>query len=104
MDKTEAINKAIEFSNRAKQFLIFNRAVLFGSYAKGNPRLDSDIDVAFFVKNKDANLDYYNVLVNLNRLAKEIDSRIEPHIFTDNSVSGFSELVLSNCEELPVVN
>lgn len=104
MDKTEAINKAIEFSNRAKQFLIFNRAVLFGSYATGNPRLDSDIDVAFFVKDKDANLDYYNLLVNLNRLAKQIDSRIEPHIFTDNSISGFNELVLSNCEELPVVS
>jgi predicted nucleotidyltransferase len=104
LDKAEAINKAIEFSDRAKQFLMFNRAVLFGSYAKGNPRLDSDIDIAFFVKDKDDNLDYYSLLVNLNRLAKEIDSRIEPHIFTDNSDSGFSEIVLSNCEELPVVN
>jgi predicted nucleotidyltransferase len=104
LDKAEVLNKAIEFSNRAKQLLIFDRAVLFGSYAKGNPRLDSDIDIAFFVKDNDTKLDYYNLLVNLNRLAKEIDSRIEPHIFTDNSVSGFNEIVLSNCEELPVVN
>ncbi|MBU0560693.1 MAG: nucleotidyltransferase domain-containing protein [Bacteroidetes bacterium] len=104
MDKAEAINKAIEFSNRAKQFFIFYRAVMFGSYVKGNTRLESDIDIAFFVNDYNDNLDYYNLLVNLNKLAKEIDSRIEPHIFTDNSESGFSEIILSNCEELPVVN
>jgi predicted nucleotidyltransferase len=104
MDKTEALKKAIEFSKKARQFLIFKRAVLFGSYVNGNPREDSDIDIAFFVKNIDDNIDYYSLLVNLNRLAGKIDSRIEPHIFTSNSISGFSEMIQLHSEEILVDN
>ena len=104
MDKAEAVNKAIEFSNRAKQFLIFNRAVLFGSYVNGTPRPDSDIDIAFFIKDVDNNLDYYSLLIDLNRLARKIDSRIEPHIFTNDSSNGFGEMILLHGEELLVVS
>ena len=104
MDKTEVVNKAKEFSKRAMQFLVFNRAVLFGSYVNGKPREDSDIDIAFFVNDVDDNLDYYDLLISLSKLAKKIDSRIEPHIFTNNSESGFSEMIKLNGEEIFSVN
>lgn len=104
MDKTEAVSKAKEFSNMAKQFLMFNRVVLFGSYVTGKPREDSDIDIAFFVNDTDNKLDYYNLLISLNKLARNIDCRIEPHIFTDDSESGFSEMIQLNGEEILVVN
>lgn len=104
MDKVEALNKAKEFSNKAKQFLIFNRAVLFGSYVNGTPREDSDIDIAFIIKNDADNFDYYNMLINLNKLARTIDCRIEPHIFTSDSKSGFSEVIQLNGEEIALVN
>lgn len=102
MDKAEVINKAIEFSQMAKQFLSFNHAVLFGSYVNGQPREDSDIDIAFFVNDSDLKLDYYSLLISLNKLARKIDSRIEPHIFSNKSITGFSEMVWSNGKEIIV--
>jgi predicted nucleotidyltransferase len=54
------------------------RAILFGSYAKNNERLDSDIDIALiFDKLNDS--DKFDLQVQLMLLASQIDSRIEPH-------------------------
>jgi len=53
---------------------------LFGSYAKGNPHKDSDIDVALVVDHLDEN---YNILETepiLWKLCEKVDFRIEPHI------------------------
>ncbi len=100
MDKTEVVNKAIEFSKKARQYIMFNRVVLFGSYVNGKPREDSDIDIAFFVNDLSDNIDYYNLLVKLNKLAGKIDSRIEPHILTNDSENGFSEMIQLNGEEI----
>jgi len=104
MDKTEAVNKAFEFSQKAKKYFRFNRVVLFGSYVDGKPRKDSDIDIAFFVNELSDNIDYYNLLIKLNRLARKIDCRIEPHIFTNDSESGFSEMIQLNGEEIQLIN
>lgn len=67
------------------------KIILFGSYARGNNNEDSDIDIAVVLK------DYDNVLdmqLELMRLRRKIDSRIEPHPFRE------SEFELSN----PLVN
>jgi len=104
MDKTEVVNKAFEFSQKAQRFFKFDRVVLFGSYVNGKPREDSDIDIAFFVNELSDNIDYYSLLVKLNRLAREIDSRIEPHIYKNVSESGFSEMIQLKGEEIQLCN
>ncbi|MFO7935513.1 MAG: nucleotidyltransferase domain-containing protein, partial [Bacteroidales bacterium] len=58
----------------------FVRLILFGSFAKGNYHEDSDIDIAVVLK------DYNNLIatqLDLMRLRRNIDSRIEPHPFRE---------------------
>jgi uncharacterized protein len=52
------------------------KAYLFGSYAKGAEREDSDIDIALVIGNMD---DFFSVQMQLMRLRRRIDLRIEPH-------------------------
>ncbi len=47
MDQTEAINKTRQYKQQLLQADFgVEKMFLFGSYATGNERLDSDIDVA----------------------------------------------------------
>lgn len=52
--------------------------ILFGSYAKGTATEDSDIDIA--VVTDDIKTDRFDEEVNLMRLRRDIDLRIEPHL------------------------
>ena len=54
----------------------FDEMILFGSYAKGNAREDSDVDVAIVVKTHTG--DYYSTRPLLWRIRREVDDRIEP--------------------------
>ena len=54
--------------------------VLFGSYAKGTQREDSDIDIAIITD--DIKTDKFDEEVNLMQLRNDIDYRIEPHIIS----------------------
>ena len=56
-----------------------NKSYLFGSYAKGNQRENSDIDVAFVVDNCQGNY-YFDIVVPVWNMRDDIDDRIEPHI------------------------
>jgi len=55
-----------------------DKMYLFGSYAKGNPQKDSDIDVALIVKKWKGN--YFDVMPLLWKIRRDIDMRIEPHV------------------------
>ena len=55
-----------------------DKAYLFGSYARGDAKKDSDIDIAIIV-NKWIG-DYEEAIVSIWRLRKKIDFRMEPHI------------------------
>jgi len=91
MDKTDAVNIAQRYARAVNANFNYIRIILFGSYAKGNFNEDSDIDVAVVFK------DYSNLIdmqLELMRLRRKIDSRIEPHPFRE------SEFELSN----PIVN
>ena len=83
MDKRKnAITIAKEYADAVKAAnfpMRINKSYLFGSYAKGNQREDSDIDVAFVVDNCKGNY-YFDIVVPVNRLRYKIDDRIEPHI------------------------
>ena len=53
-------------------------AFIFGSYANGKQRLESDIDVALVIDNL-SDIDRFDTQVRLMLLASRIDNRIEPH-------------------------
>ncbi|MEI6048888.1 MAG: nucleotidyltransferase domain-containing protein [Bacteroidota bacterium] len=91
MDKTDALSIAKRYAYVVKVNFNYVRLILFGSYAKGNFNDDSDIDIAVVFK------DYGNLIdmqLELMRLRRKIDSRIEPHPFRE------CEFELSN----PIVN
>ncbi len=50
------------------------RAILFGSYAKGNPTNKSDIDIVIDSKGELLNINFYGILEDItNRLNKRVD-------------------------------
>ena len=51
---------------------------LFGSYAKGTEHEDSDIDIAIITD--DIENDIFDEELNLMKLRRNIDTRIEPHL------------------------
>jgi predicted nucleotidyltransferase len=80
MDKREVIEIAERYARVVKSKFDYVKIVLFGSYAKGNFHENSDIDIAVVLK------DYNNLIdiqLDLMRLRRNIDSRIEPHPFRE---------------------
>jgi predicted nucleotidyltransferase len=80
MDKREALEIAERYAIAVKEKFDSVKIVLFGSFAKGNFNKDSDIDIAVILK------DYNNLMdiqLDLMRLRRSIDSRIEPHPFRE---------------------
>jgi predicted nucleotidyltransferase len=78
MDKREAIKKAKAYMVLLKDYFPLENVYLFGSYAKGTNREDSDIDVAIVVNHIDG--DYFSVNPLLWKLRRQIDDRIEPFL------------------------
>jgi len=80
MDKRDVLDIATKYALAIKSKYDFTKIILFGSYAKGNFNEDSDIDIAVVFK------DYSNLIdmqLDLMRLRRKIDSRIEPHPFRE---------------------
>ena len=78
MDKAEALKIAQKYALEVESKFHYIKIILFGSYAKGNFNDESDIDIAIVFE------DYNNLLdmqLELMRLRRKIDSRIEPHPF-----------------------
>ncbi len=90
MDKIEALNIAQIYANAVNQKFSYIKVFLFGSYAKGNYNEDSDIDIAF-VFNDFSNL--LDIQLELMRLRRKIDSRIEPHPFRKDDFNLSNPLV-----------
>ena len=79
MDKADAVKIAERYAEAVKANYSYIRIILFGSYAKGNFNDDSDIAIVF--------KDYGNLMdmqLELMRLRRKIDSRIEPHPFRES--------------------
>ena len=91
MDKTDALNIAHNYAVAVNAKYGYLKLFLFGSYAKGNYNEDSDIDIAVVFKDYNSMID---MQLELMRLRRKIDIRIEPHPFRE------SEFELSN----PIVN
>jgi len=90
MDKTDALNIATNYALVVNEKYKYLKIYLFGSYAKGNYNDDSDIDIAVVFK------DYSNLLdmqLELMRLRRKIDSRIEPHPFRESEFQTSNPIV-----------
>lgn len=81
------MDKNAAFEN-VKKYIVFLRendfdirkAYLFGSYAKGNFNDDSDIDLAVVMNNLSNS---YTMQVELMKISRKFDTRIEPHPFDE---------------------
>jgi len=74
------IETAKKYIHQIPENMEFKKAYLFGSYAKGIEHADSDIDIAIIVGKMD---DFFAVQMQLMRLRRNIDLRIEPHPIWD---------------------
>ena len=87
MDKSEATNIANRYVNLVAKKYPVQKAWLFGSYAKGSHHADSDIDVALLMQH---NYDMIDLQIDLMKIRREVDLRIEPHPFTEQNAGNSS--------------
>lgn len=59
--------------------------ILFGSYAKGNPRPWSDLDLC--VVSKNFGCDSFLEMVKLSKIAHKVEPLIEPHPYHPNDLA-----------------
>ena len=90
MVDSEILNKVKEFSALVKSKYDCRGVILFGSYVKGTNREESDIDIAVILNDFD---NYFTTQLELMRLRRKIDSRIEPHPFRVNDFNRDNPLV-----------
>jgi len=76
MVKKSIIDTASRYVKQLPSDLEVRKAYLFGSCAKGEDREDSDIDIAVVIGNM---TDFFTTQMQLMRLRRKIDLRIEPH-------------------------
>jgi predicted nucleotidyltransferase len=93
MDNREIITKLLDYKLLVSKHFDVDKLILFGSYAKGTQRPDSDIDVAIIVNS--ISQDFFTYAPLLWKLRREIDDRIEPILIEkNNDESGFLYEVL----------
>lgn len=80
MDKEDVLKIAKSYAVVVNANYKFFKIYLFGSYAKDNYNEDSDIDIAVVFEDYD---DLMDIQLELMRLRRKIDSRIEPHPFRE---------------------
>jgi predicted nucleotidyltransferase len=99
MDKGTALEHARRYAEIVFEGLSPCKVVLFGSLVNGNFNENSDIDIAVVKDNLGEN--YWDLSKKLNRLTRNIDTRIEPILLqADDDRSGFLTTILTVGVEL----
>ena len=80
MDQKQALTLANQYVDLLKETYCVKKAFLFGSFAKGNFHVDSDIDVAVIIDHVD---DIFEIQVAMMKLRRKINIMIEPHPFRE---------------------
>ena len=95
MDKRAALKVVKKFITFLKENKFnIQKAYIFGSYAKGSFHEDSDIDLAIIMSNLP---DTFDMQVELMKLRRKFDTRIEPHPFDEtdfNTSNPFANEIL----------
>ena len=95
MDKEKARKLVEEYSKLVIQNMIVNKIILYGSYARGDYRQDSDIDVAVIVPRSSISKDILEDMSKLFKLRRNISTDIEPVLLIDEEdTSGFLQSIL----------
>ncbi|MCK4920486.1 MAG: nucleotidyltransferase domain-containing protein [Bacteroidales bacterium] len=84
MVKGTVINIAKRYIKELPNEIDVKKAYLFGSHAKGRHSEESDIDIAIIIGTQK---DIFEVQMQLLRLRREIDLRIEPHPIREEDFS-----------------
>ena len=88
MDKEQARKLVEEYAKIVISNMVVNKIVLYGSYARGDYRKDSDIDVAVVVPRESISEDILEDMAKLFKLRRNISSDIE------EDRSGFLDSIL----------
>jgi len=95
MGQSEVIDKLKLYKKLLSEYLDIQGVFLFGSYARGTPREDSDIDVAVVLNKIEG--DYLTITPLLWKTRRLVDERIEPLLFEkDKDPSGFLKEITEN--------
>lgn len=96
MDKEQVKKLVEEYAKVVVQNMIVNKIILYGSYARGDYRKDSDIDVAVIVPRNSISKNIIDDMAKLFKLRRNISTDIEPILVIDEKDnSGFLESILS---------
>lgn len=79
MDQNEALKIAGRYIDTISKKYRIKNAILFGSFAKGTNKSDSDIDIAIVFESVE---DIVEMQIDLMCLRSDEDLLIEPHPFT----------------------
>lgn len=95
MDQEKVRQLVKEYSKLVVANMIVNKIILYGSYARGNARKDSDIDVAVVVPRSSISKDIIADMAKLFKLRRNISTDIEPILLIDGEdASGFLDDIL----------
>lgn len=95
MDKSTVRKIVEEYANLVVKNMIVNKIVLYGSYARGDNRKDSDIDVAVIVPRESVSKNILEDMAKLFKLTRNISADLEPILLIDEEdKSGFLESIL----------
>lgn len=103
MDKDKARKLVEEYAKLVIANMVVNKIILYGSYARGDYRANSDIDVAVVVSKKNVSKDIISQMGQLVKLTRNISFDIEPILLIEEedrsgfleSISSYGEVVYS---------
>ena len=103
MDKAKARELVEQYANIVIKNMVVNKIILYGSYARGDYRKDSDIDVAVIVPKESVSKNIIDDMAKLFKLRRNISTDIEPVLLIDeedasgflDSISEYGEVVYS---------
>lgn len=94
MDKEKVRRLVEEYAKLVVSNMVVNKIILYGSYARGDFRKDSDIDVAVVVPRSSISDDILKDMAKLFKLRRAISNDIEPVLLIDeDDPSGFLESI-----------
>lgn len=103
MDKTTVRKLVEEYTKLVVNNMVVKKIILYGSYARGDYKKDSDIDVAVVVSKESISKDILDDMAKLFKLRRNISNDIEPVLLIDeedasgflDSISEYGEVVYS---------
>lgn len=94
VDKEKARKLVEEYAKIVISSMSVNKIILYGSYARGDFKKDSDIDVAVVVPRSSVSKNILDDMAKLFKLRRSISTDIEPVLVIDeDDPSGFLESI-----------